>query len=270
MDDIPARDLKAGIALRELTEGAMVVGMVDGEEAILVRADNALYAVGGLCTHYHARLCDGLLTGATVRCPMHHARFDVRTGEAIGAPALDALPCWRVETAGDRAVVRERIVAAVGTARPVDGALQRIVIVGGGAAGLAAAEMLRRQGYAGALTMISAEADPPIDRPNLSKDFLAGNAPADWMPLRPDGWYAEQHIEMLLDRPVRSIDARARKVLLADGGAHSFDALLLATGAEPIAARRARRAAPGRCTSCAASPTAAPSSRAPRRPSARW
>jgi len=234
MDDIPGRDLKAGIPLRDLSESAMVAGVIDGEEAILVRVADGLYAVGGLCTHYHARLCEGLLTGTTLRCPMHHARFDVRTGEAIGAPALDALPCWRVETAGDRAVVRERTVAAAGTARPVDGALQRIVIVGGGAAGLAAAEMLRRQGFAGALTMISAEADPPIDRPNLSKDFLAGTAPADWMPLRPEGWYAEQHIEMLLDRPVRSIDAKARTVLSADGGGHPFDALLLATGAEPI------------------------------------
>jgi NADPH-dependent 2,4-dienoyl-CoA reductase/sulfur reductase-like enzyme/nitrite reductase/ring-hydroxylating ferredoxin subunit len=232
MDDITARDLKAGIPLSDLTEGAMVPGVVDGEEAILLRVDDALYAVGGLCTHYHAKLCDGLLTGTAVRCPMHHSEFDVRTGEALCAPALDALSCWRVEKVGDRAVVRERIVAAPRTSRPID--LQRIVIIGGGAAGLAAADMLRRQGFAGALTIISAEADPPIDRPNLSKDFLAGNAPADWMPLRPEGWYAERHIELLLNRAVRSIDAKARTVVLADGTAHPFDALLLATGAEPI------------------------------------
>ena len=234
MDDITARDLKAGIPLSDLTEGAMVPGVVDGEEAILVRVDDALYAVGGLCTHYHARLCDGLLTGTAVRCPMHHSEFDVRTGEALCAPALDALSCWRVEKVGDRAVVRELIVAAPRTSRPLDRSLQRIVIVGAGAAGLAAADMLRRQGFVGALTMISAEADPPVDRPNLSKDFLAGSAPADWMPLRPEGWYAERQIDMLLNTSVQSIDARARKVLLVDGTAHPFDALLLATGAEPI------------------------------------
>ena len=212
----------------------MVPGVVDGEEAIVVRADGELYAMGGLCTHYHAKLCEGLLTGTVLRCPMHHSRFDVRTGEALCAPAFDALPCWRVERVGDQAVVRERIVASPTRTPSATASPQRIVIVGAGAAGLAAADMLRRQGFAGALTMIGAETDPPVDRPNLSKDFLAGNAQADWMPLRPEGWYAEQHIELLLNRPVRSIDPAARKVLLADGGVHPFDALLLATGAEPV------------------------------------
>jgi apoptosis-inducing factor 3 len=234
MDESTTRDLKAGIPLRDLTDGAMVPGVVDGEEAILLRTDGKLHAVGGLCTHYHAKLCEGLLTGTELRCPMHHARFDVRSGEALSAPALDALSCWRVEQVGDLAMVRERIVASPRALRAVDAPPRRIVIVGGGAAGLAAAEMLRREGFAGSLTMISAEADPPIDRPNLSKDFLAGNAPADWMPLRPDDWYAEQHIDLLLKRRVLSIDAQAREVLLADGEARPYDALLLATGAEPV------------------------------------
>jgi NADPH-dependent 2,4-dienoyl-CoA reductase/sulfur reductase-like enzyme/nitrite reductase/ring-hydroxylating ferredoxin subunit len=234
MDASTPRDLRAGIPLHELTDGAMVSGLVDGEEAIVLRADGKLYALGGLCTHYHAKLCDGLLTGTVLRCPMHHSRFDVRTGEAICAPALDALPCWRVEQLSDRAVVRERIVAAPATPRPAQQAPQRIVIVGGGAAGLAAADMLRRQGFAGALTMLSAETDPPVDRPNLSKDFLAGNAPPDWMPLRSEDWYSERHIDLLLNKGVRSIDVKARKVLLDDGAAHPFDALLLATGAEPV------------------------------------
>src|SRR5262245_28738455 len=234
MDDSTARDFRAGIPLRELSDGAIVPGVIDGEEAILVRADGELFALGGLCTHYHARLCEGLLTGTVLRCPMHHSQFDLRTGEALCAPALDALPRWRVEQAGDQAVVRERIVAAPTTSRSVAGAPRRIVIVGGGAAGLAAAEMLRRHGYAGSLTMISAEVDPPIDRPNLSKDFLAGTSQADWMPLRPDDWYAERHIALLLNKTVRSIDVQAREVLLGDGAAHPFDALLLATGAQPV------------------------------------
>ena len=113
----------------------MVPGQVDDEEAILVCTEGGeLYALGGLCTHYHAKLCDGLLTGTVLHCPMHHARFEVRTGEALSAPALDALSCWRVERIGDQAVVRERIVASPKASRPVGAPPQRIVIVGGGGA----------------------------------------------------------------------------------------------------------------------------------------
>ena len=113
MDEGTAPDLRAGIPLRDLTDGAMVPGQVDGEEAILVCTEGGeLYALGGLCTHYHAKLCDGLLTGTVLHCPMHHARFDARTGEALSAPALDALSRWRVERIGDQAVVRERIIAS--------------------------------------------------------------------------------------------------------------------------------------------------------------
>src|SRR5689334_19760039 len=102
-------DLAAGIPLGELHDGAIVTGRVEGEDAILVRSGDALYAIGAHCTHYHGPLADGVVVGDTVRCPWHHACFSLRSGEATGAPALDALPCWRVEQVGDVAFVRERI-----------------------------------------------------------------------------------------------------------------------------------------------------------------
>jgi NADPH-dependent 2,4-dienoyl-CoA reductase/sulfur reductase-like enzyme len=110
----------------------------------------------------------------------------------------------------------------------------KIVIVGGGAAGFAAAEMLRRQEYRGSIVMLSNDAAPPVDRPNLSKDYLAGSAPEDWLPLRPDNFYAEAGIELRLNTDVASIDAEARNVIIAGGGTVSYDRLLLATGAEPV------------------------------------
>jgi len=227
-----APDLKLGVAFDDLGDGTLLRGQVDGEEAILLRRGGELFAVGAQCTHYHAELAEGLLDGHVLHCPMHHAQFDVRTGEALCAPALDALPCWRVERVGDQVFARERIVVPPRSrkdATPAD-----IVIVGGGAAGLAAAEMLRREGYAGRLALVSADGDAPVDRPNLSKDFLAGNAPADWMPLRGDDWYAQRDIELLLATRVAAIDAGRREIRLEGGATRRFDALLLATGADPV------------------------------------
>jgi NADPH-dependent 2,4-dienoyl-CoA reductase/sulfur reductase-like enzyme len=108
------------------------------------------------------------------------------------------------------------------------------VIVGGGAAGFAAAEMLRRQAFRGSIVMLSNDAAPPVDRPNLSKDYLAGSAPEDWLPLRPDGFYAEAGIDLRLESNVASIDTKARDVVIAGGGTIPYDRLLLATGAEPV------------------------------------
>ena len=109
-----------------------------------------------------------------------------------------------------------------------------MTIVGGGAAGNAAAEMLRREGYSGPITMLSADASAPYDRPNLSKSFLAGSADPDWIPLRPPGFYQEQGIDLKLNAAVAALDIAHRQLQLADGTHHAFDALLLATGAEPV------------------------------------
>src|SRR5262249_26317713 len=109
-----------------------------------------------------------------------------------------------------------------------------IVIIGGGAAGFAAANRLRRERHQGRLVMLSAEDAPPVDRPNLSKDYLAGNAPEDWVPLRPTGFYQETGIELRTKANVIRIDPRAREVELADGNRLRYDRLLLATGAEPV------------------------------------
>jgi len=228
-------DLKAGIPLERIADGAMLAGQIDGEDALLLRQGDAVYAIGGQCTHYHAALADGLLDGHVLHCPMHHAQFDIRSGAALCAPALDDLPCWRVEQRDGQVFARERIVAAPRSRREASpGGLDDVVIVGGGAAGLAAADTLRREGYEGRLAILSADTDSPCDRPNLSKDFLAGTAEADWMPLRPGDWYAERRIELLLDTRVDAIDVAARRLRLAGGATRPFGALLLATGAEPV------------------------------------
>jgi NADPH-dependent 2,4-dienoyl-CoA reductase/sulfur reductase-like enzyme/nitrite reductase/ring-hydroxylating ferredoxin subunit len=228
-------DLAEGVSLDQLADGAMLPGHVGDDAILLARRGDAYFAIGAECTHYHGPLAEGLMVGDTVRCPWHHACFSLRTGEAVGAPAFDPVACWRTEVRNGKVVVLEKaapkqeIRIASAAAAP-----QRIVIVGGGAAGFAAAEMLRRRGYAGSLVMLSDDAAPPVDRPNLSKDFLAGSAPEDWVPMRPDAFYTGQAIDLRLKTSVSNLDTRIRELELRDGSKLAYDRLLLATGAEPV------------------------------------
>ena len=226
-------DLSQGVTLSEFS-GALLLGHVGDQEVLLVRSGPEVFAIDAHCSHYHGPLAEGLVDGETIRCPWHHACFDVRTGEATHAPAFNPLAVWRVEREGDRIFVREKREQPRPRVKgPVD-APGRIVIVGGGAAGFTAAEMLRRQDYRGSIVMLSSETSAPVDRPNLSKDYLAGSAPEDWLPLKPDEFYAGHGIDLKLKTEVSSIDPGARNVVLASGQTVPYDQLLLATGAEPV------------------------------------
>jgi apoptosis-inducing factor 3 len=229
-------DLAEGVALADLADGGKLVGHAGGKPILLVRSGNKVFAVGAQCTHYNGPLGDGLVVGNTVRCPWHHACFDLRTGEALRAPALSPVACWRVEQQDGKIFVREKLKQQKPEPRGKSpaSAPDRIVIVGGGAAGFAAAEMLRRDHFQGSIVMLSDDDVPPVDRPNLSKDYLAGNAEEDWVPLRPESFYAENGIDLRLRTKVTGIDVPGRKVQLADGSTVAYDRLLLATGAEPV------------------------------------
>src|SRR6187402_460286 len=227
-------DLTKGIPATDLRAAGHLAGHVGDAEVLLVQLGSDVVAVGARCTHYKGPLAEGLVVGETVRCPWHHACFNLRTGDPVRAPALDPIDCWRVERDGDRLIVREKLPAAARKPVSASSAPSTVVIVGGGGAGLAAAEMLRREGYGGGITMISADADPPCDRPNLSKDYLAGTAPEDWMPLKDSQFYTDNNIDLRLSRRVTSLDSTKRSVTLDDGAMVTYGALLVATGAEPV------------------------------------
>jgi NADPH-dependent 2,4-dienoyl-CoA reductase/sulfur reductase-like enzyme/nitrite reductase/ring-hydroxylating ferredoxin subunit len=225
-------DLAAGVAAADLADGAMLLGHVGDEAVLLARRGGEVFAIGATCTHYGGPLAEGLLVDDTVRCPWHHACFSLRSGAAIRAPALNPVARWDVEQRDGRIRVLGTI-AAPHVAAPAS-APRRIGIIGGGAAATAAARMLRQEGYDGAITMVSADPSAPYDRPNLSKDYLAGTASEDWIPLYPPEFYADNRIELVLGTRVAAIDPAAKRVALAGGGSSEFDALLLATGAEPV------------------------------------
>ena len=239
MSDSPAQqsgpDLAHGVPADAIGDGKMLAGRVGSDPVLLARRGDEYFAIGAECTHYHGALADGLMVGETVRCPLHHACFSLRTGEAVGAPAFDPVACWSVAVRGDKVFVLGKVETAARAPAAAAGERPRqVVIVGGGAAGFAAAEMLRRRHYEGSLVMLSEDDAPPVDRPNLSKDYLDGSAPEDWVPLRPPEYYAAQGIDLRLGSRVAAIDARARELELDDGSKVSYDRLLLATGAEPV------------------------------------
>lgn len=234
-------DLAAGIPSGELPEGGMLAGRFGEDAVLLARVQGKVLAVGANCTHYGGPLAEGVLDGDTVRCPWHHACFSLRTGEMLRTPALNDLPKYEVAELDGTIRVTGRVHEGGPLERGGRGATklrprsspESIVIVGAGAAGNAAAEELRRAGYDGPVTMVDADTDAPYDRPNLSKDYLAGTAPEEWIPLHPGEFYDEREIAIVRGRAAR-LDVKGRELVLEDGRTLSYGALLLATGAEPV------------------------------------
>lgn len=224
-------DFEHGVAWEELADGEPLLGQVGGDAVLLVRRGEEAFAVGAKCTHYGGPLAEGLVVGHTVRCPLHHACFDLRTGEAAGAPALDPIPCWEVHRRNGRVTVGARRDAPPG--RKPAKAPSAVVIVGAGAAGAACAEALRREGYDGPVTLVGDELPGPVDRPNLSKDYLAGEAKPEWIPLRGEGFYADQEIDFVLGDAAVAIAPMAHTLTLESGRRLDYGAAVLATGAEP-------------------------------------
>jgi len=225
-------DLEQGIDETAVVAGVPLLGHAHGEPVMLVRAEGEVFAVAATCSHYGGPLAEGLVVGGSVRCPWHHACFELKTGAVLGAPAFNPISCFHVEKAGVRLRVGARLPPA--PAVPVGDSATNIVIVGAGAAGHYAAETLRANGFRGVIRLLGRDPSVPYDRPNLSKDFLAGNAPEEWIPLRPRAYYEEKAIQLETGVDVARLDVSGRQVILADGRRMDFDRLLLATGAEPV------------------------------------
>src|SRR3954468_17971873 len=225
-------DLEAGIPEGDLVGEAPLLGHAHGEAVLLVRRSDEVLAIGATCTHYGGPLVEGVFGGDTVAFPGHISCFGLRTGAPVRAPALNPIPCYEVAISDGLIKVGARTGGPITLRR--SSPLRTIAIVGAGAAGESAAETLRREGYDGEILLFGADESPPVDRPNLSKDYLAGNAPEEWMPLRPPAFFGEQKIALALNARVASIDPVKHKLTLADGREVDWDALLLATGADPV------------------------------------
>lgn len=225
-------DLQKGVSISDLADGAMIAGHVGDDAVVLVRRGDDFFALDAFCTHYHGPLAEGLVVGETIRCPWHHACFDMRSGSAIGAPAMRPLRVYSTVHDGEvvRVVADARESPRSSTAAT---APAHIVIIGAGAAGSFAASELRRTGFGGRVTLLTSDERLPFDKPNLSKDYLAGRAQEDWIPLRAESEYADDRVDLRLRTTVDAIDPAQGEVTLGSGERIAFDRLILATGARP-------------------------------------
>jgi NADPH-dependent 2,4-dienoyl-CoA reductase/sulfur reductase-like enzyme/nitrite reductase/ring-hydroxylating ferredoxin subunit len=229
--ELTGPDLTKGVDEGDVAEGGVLVGHAHGEPVLLARRGADVFAVGAKCTHYGGPLGEGIVVGDEIRCPWHHACFSLRTGAAVRAPALDAIACFDVATRNGKLVVLGKRGPL--TAKLPGGGPSSVVIVGAGAAGHACAEALRRAGYARPVALYGAEATTVVDRPNLSKDYLAGTAPEEWMRLRDEDFYSRQGIKLHLGARVTRIDVADKRIHVEGAEPREYGAVVLATGAQP-------------------------------------
>lgn len=221
--------------VNDLKNGGMKAFNVNNVDILLSRIDDTFYAVGAFCTHYGAPLQDGVLSGDRIVCPWHHACFDAKTGNLLEPPAQDAIPSYEVKIDGEDVIVTipeqtahertpEMIAQDSGRER------RTFVILGAGAAGNAAAQTLREDGFQGRIVMITNENRGPYDRPNLSKDYLQGEAEPEWMALRSDDFYRDHNIEFVFNKKVILVNTRDKRVVFSNKETLEYNKLLVTTG----------------------------------------
>ena len=221
----------------DLTDGQMTTVLVGGKKVLLAKVDGQFYATTARCPHWGGPLPEGTLHGHHLLCPLHKGTFDVRSGDLLEPPPLDGIAAFRVRVEGDDVYVDRSEEPKRGRTMPMYACdlgvdAREFVIIGAGAAAAAAAEALRQECFVGRILLISPEDRWPYDRPNLSKDYMAGELEAKWLPLRSPEFYEEHTIERVVGRVTR-LDVSSRAITLDDGSALQPDAVLVASGARP-------------------------------------
>jgi NADPH-dependent 2,4-dienoyl-CoA reductase/sulfur reductase-like enzyme/nitrite reductase/ring-hydroxylating ferredoxin subunit len=225
-------DLTQWTKVQRVPEGEILAGVVGKDRVFVWRNGDGLKAYGALCPHLGAPLNEGIVVGATIRCPWHHACFDLATGEATAAPAFDALLEYAVTLDDDRFSVKPAHAKPPRRTGRREDSLGTMAIVGGGAAGFAAANAIRKLGWRGGVTIFSEERQQPYDRTLLTKDYLEGSFGDDRLPIARHS-LADLGVDFEGDESVRQVDPGNKRLRLANGDERPYEKLLLATGATP-------------------------------------
>ncbi len=221
----------------DLQPGSMKSVTAGDHEVLLVNIQGEISALYPKCTHYGAPLADGVLNGNRLVCPWHHACFDAKTGRHLEAPGIDGLPQYKIDRRGEELWVDipddsgDRVPNPM--AEPEVKNETTYAIIGGGAAGAYAAEGMREAGFTGRIVLFSEEEEVPYDRPNCSKDYLQGDAPEEWMPLRGEPFYKKHGIVLMKGHRVTKVDLSNRQMEFEEGAPVAYDKLLICTGGTP-------------------------------------
>ena len=227
-------DLSSGLPTGNLADGATLTGRLGDTTVLLYREGDTVHAFDATCPHLGGPLGEGLVADATVRCPWHHACFDLCTGKALSAPAFDSLQRYDVDVRGGSWVIGKKVTSSA-LPNPLPGGRAgdpAMVIVGGGAAGFAAAHALRAAGWSSDIVLFSADPHAPYDRTLLTKDYLDGKFGDERLPIAGHS-LKSLSVRLELSTPVETIDVARRVVNLGDGRIQRFSKLLIATGAAP-------------------------------------
>jgi NADPH-dependent 2,4-dienoyl-CoA reductase/sulfur reductase-like enzyme/nitrite reductase/ring-hydroxylating ferredoxin subunit len=218
----------------DLEESIPVKVMFNDQEVFLVKREGVLYACGNKCMHYGGPLNEGLLKEHIVTCPWHNAKYDIRTCKMIAPPALEDLPSYAIKLEGGDIFLQPSPAQEANRKKlKTNRVKEKIVILGAGAAGNAAAETLRREGFSGKIFLVTQEEDLPYDRPKLSKSYLVGKVTDAEMPLRTASFYKDQEIEILTKHKATAVDPGQKNISFENQSSLDYHKLLLATGGIP-------------------------------------
>jgi NADPH-dependent 2,4-dienoyl-CoA reductase/sulfur reductase-like enzyme/nitrite reductase/ring-hydroxylating ferredoxin subunit len=224
-------DLTQRIEVDRVPDGGILAGLVAEDRGFVWRSGNRLKAYSAQCPHLGGPLDKGIVAAGTIRCPWHHACFDLATGEATAAPAFDALLEYPVKFDNNFLAVETPGGQTPRPMRQRDPSIGTMAIVGGGAAGFAAADALRKRGWRGEITLYSDEAEQPYDRTLLTKDYLEGAFGDDRLPIAQHS-LADLDVDFEIEN-VHHIEPKNKRLRLANGDKRPYAKLLLATGATP-------------------------------------
>jgi NADPH-dependent 2,4-dienoyl-CoA reductase/sulfur reductase-like enzyme/nitrite reductase/ring-hydroxylating ferredoxin subunit len=228
---IPANRWVEIAPLTEIEEGRSRL-FVYGQDRVLVhRSGDAFTASLAECTHHGGALDEGMLVNHVLTCPWHSSRFNLRAGSCESPPALHDLFQFNIKTKDGMLLLKRKKHEDVSLhLRRESGTY---LIIGNGAAGLAAAVTLRREGFDGRLIIITAEMYMPYDRPRLSKDYLSDESGRNSIFLPFEDYFRQTRIELLMGRQVAQVDPEERQIVFMDGDYLLYDKLLIATGGIP-------------------------------------